>query len=84
MLQFNCRKGLVEVADYFRSKLGEVDALSESARFWDHFNSNGWKVGGKSAMKDWKSSANNWIRNYEDNHFGTNKEGESGGPIKMG
>lgn len=30
--------------------------------FIDHFSSNGWKVGGKAVMKDWKASLRNWIR----------------------
>ena len=29
-------------------------------RFWNHFQSNGWKVGGKAPMKDWHAAARNW------------------------
>lgn len=35
----------------------------DAANFWDHFESNGWRVGGKSPMKDWQASARKWIRN---------------------
>jgi hypothetical protein len=35
----------------------------EAERFYDHFTSNGWKVSGRAAMKDWKAAARNWIRN---------------------
>lgn len=77
-------KGLAEVAEYFRGKLGESDAVTESARYFDHFNSNGWLAGGKSPMKDWKAAANGWIRNYNENRFGTLTGGEGGGSIKMG
>ena len=38
----------------------------ESAAFLDHFNSNGWKVGGKAPMKDWKAAVRNWDRNRKD------------------
>lgn len=31
--------------------------------FWDHFESNGWKVGGKTPMEDWNAAARNWARN---------------------
>jgi uncharacterized protein YdaU (DUF1376 family) len=31
--------------------------------FFDYFSSNGWKVGGKAAMKDWKAAFRNWCRN---------------------
>ena len=34
--------------------------------FIDHFTSNGWKVGGKAPMKDWKAAARRWAqRQYE-------------------
>ena len=35
---------------------------SEAVKFYDHFQSNGWKVGGKAPMKDWKAAARNWCR----------------------
>lgn len=31
--------------------------------FFDHFTSNGWLVGGKTKMKDWKAAVRNWERN---------------------
>jgi len=33
--------------------------------FFNHFESNGWKVGGKAAMKNWKAAAKNWIARDE-------------------
>lgn len=30
--------------------------------FFDHFTANGWKQGGKAAIKDWRAAARNWIR----------------------
>jgi hypothetical protein len=38
-------------------------ANSEAEKFCDHYDSNGWKVGGKSPMKDWKAAVRNWLRN---------------------
>ena len=31
--------------------------------FLDHYESNGWLVGGRSKMKDWKAAVRNWERN---------------------
>ena len=35
----------------------------EAQKFFNHFQSNGWKVGGKSPMKDWQAAARNWMLN---------------------
>lgn len=32
------------------------------ANFWDYYESNGWKVGGKTPMKNWHAAARRWIR----------------------
>lgn len=34
----------------------------EGEAFYDHFTSNGWKVGGRAPMKDWKAAVRNWRR----------------------
>lgn len=47
-----------EVKTYFT----EIGYPQEAEKFNDHFLSNGWKVGGKTAMKDWKAAARNWGR----------------------
>lgn len=40
----------------------EAALAGDPSSFFDHFESNGWKVGGKAAMKDWKAAARNWSR----------------------
>jgi len=35
----------------------------EAERFFNYFESNGWRVGGKTPMKDWRAAARNWISN---------------------
>lgn len=35
----------------------------ESEKFFDHFTANGWKVSGKTPMKDWRAAMRNWKRN---------------------
>lgn len=44
---------------FIEKKATETDAQ----KFFNHFQSNGWLVGGKSKMKDWKAAARNWLLN---------------------
>ena len=37
----------------------------EARKFFNHFESNGWKVGGKSPMKNWHAAARNWMLNTQ-------------------
>ena len=48
------------VCAYFRSQ-GSTEV--EGQKFHNYFQSNGWKVGGKSPMLDWQAAARNWILN---------------------
>lgn len=45
-----------EVASYAREK----GLIMDAQRFCDHFSSNGWKVGGRAPMQDWRAAARNW------------------------
>ena len=36
---------------------------SEAERFRDHYEANGWKVGGRTKMSDWRAALRNWKRN---------------------
>jgi hypothetical protein len=35
----------------------------EAERFFNYYSSNGWLIGGKTKMKDWKAAARNWMLN---------------------
>lgn len=49
-----------EIKMYFAEK----EAPSEEAeKFFNHYESNGWLVGGKSKMKNWQAAARNWLLN---------------------
>jgi len=37
----------------------------EAEKFYNYFQSNGWLVGGKTAMKNWQAAANNWMLNAQ-------------------
>lgn len=55
----NIPKDLDEVTEFFELTFGNS---VEATPFYDHFESNGWKVGGKAPMKCWRSAAKNWMR----------------------
>ena len=48
-----------ELIEYFNSKGSNQD---ESEKFFNYYESNGWKVG-KNPMKNWKAAASNWAKN---------------------
>lgn len=48
-----------EVTNYFLTIEG---TKNDAEYFYDHFTANGWKVSGKSPMKDWQAAARIWMR----------------------
>jgi hypothetical protein len=52
------RPSLVEIEE-FASSL--APAFTGSAKFFDYYESNGWKVG-KNSMKDWRAAVRKWHR----------------------
>ena len=48
------------IKEYF--KLHEYSEF-EAERFFNYYSSNGWLIGGKTKMKDWKAAARNWMLN---------------------
>ncbi|GGA87519.1 transcriptional regulator [Flavobacterium palustre] len=50
------------VKNYFKEK--NIREL-EAEKFFNYYNSNGWLIGGKTPMKDWKAAVRNWILNLE-------------------
>lgn len=59
---------LEEVIQYFQEQnFPEIEAN----KFYNYFSSNGWLVGGKTPMKNWKAAAKNWMLNsvkYSNNY----------------
>lgn len=51
---------IVAVRNYF---VAQNSVEIEAEKFYNYFQSNGWKVGGKAPMKDWQAAASNWILN---------------------
>lgn len=54
---------LDEIKSFF---LSNGSTNSEGENFFNHFESNGWLVGGKSKMKNWQAAARNWISRSEE------------------
>ena len=51
-----------EVQEYFAS---QKFPPMEAEKFYNYFQSNGWLVGGRTKMKDWKAAARNWMLNAQ-------------------
>ncbi|WP_289024356.1 hypothetical protein [uncultured Salegentibacter sp.] len=68
-----------EVFAYMKElNLQEKAAQTESEKFTNHFQSNGWKVGGRSKMKDWKAAVRNWVkRDFSDRKNSSKKPTEN-------
>lgn len=54
---------LDEVITFFNEK---EKSDQEAEKFFNHFESNGWLVGGKTKMKNWQAAARNWIARSEE------------------
>jgi hypothetical protein len=49
-----------EIIEYFETKVEGLEAVSQAQKFFNYYESVGWKVGNKK-MKSWKATANNWV-----------------------
>lgn len=59
---------LPEVVEYWRAQSLKGDPEA----FFDHFESNGWRVSGRTPMKDWRAAARNWSRRQSEFSGGGN------------
>ncbi len=64
---------LQQVQEYFKTQ--SYRAI-EAEKFYNYFQSNGWLVGGRTKMKDWKAAARNWMINAT--KFAKRKDSKSG------
>jgi len=69
------RKPSMEELEAFAS---ESKLNFDAAAFFDHFESNGWRIGGRTAMKDWRAAVRNWVR--RESQFSGGPRGSAGGP----
>ncbi len=52
-----------EKGNVIRFFKAEKSSELEANKFFNYFESNGWKVGGRAKMKNWRAAARNWILN---------------------
>ncbi len=57
---FSVPASVEEVKEFFEE---EKSTKLEAEKFYNYFQSNGWRVGGRSPMKDWRAAARNWMLN---------------------
>lgn len=66
-----------DVKKFVRPTLQEVELFMqtegstvwnvEGSKFWNYYESNGWKVGGRASMKDWRAAARGWLSRASEN-----------------
>jgi hypothetical protein len=56
------RPTLAEIQAHAATEHPGPEAQAEAAAFFDHFESNGWRVGGKTPMVNWPAAFRNWLR----------------------
>lgn len=66
-----------EIRTYCRERQNSVDPQS----FFDHYESNGWKVG-RNAMKDWKAAVRTWEKNQR-KHNGKDQRIDNSAPARV-
>lgn len=52
-----------KVKEFFNENNSSIE---QAEKFFNHFESNGWLVGGKAKMKNWQAAARNWTRRSEE------------------
>lgn len=52
-----------EVIDFFQKNKWPV---VEAQKFFNHYQANGWKIGGKTDIRDWHACAKKWMLNYRE------------------
>lgn len=57
--------------------------MNEAERFFNYYESNGWRVG-KNPMKSWQGAAANWKKNYEERRFESAKINGKPNPRNLG
>jgi hypothetical protein len=53
---------LDQVLTFFKT---ENYSEPEAKKFFNHYQSNGWKIAGKTPMEDWQASAHKWMLNTQ-------------------
>ena len=69
---------IIEVWGYMIEQGCKADTeCTEAHKFCDHFESNGWKVGGKTKMVSWKAAVRNFLKGKGNGQNNANTQGAS-------
>jgi len=52
--------------DEIQAYIDENFFMVDANKFFDYYTANGWTIGGKSKMKDWKATVRNWDRREQE------------------
>lgn len=61
----------------------EIDYNLNPEAFLDYYDANGWKIGGKSPMKDWKAAVRQWKRRDQQKGIDTHARNTNTDPIVL-
>lgn len=50
-----------DVCNEMMKTLDDFTAMGEAGKFINHYESNGWKIGGRAKMKSWKAAVRQWL-----------------------
>jgi hypothetical protein len=70
-----------EAQEYF---LAEHSTADEAEKFCNHYQANGWLIGGRTPMQDWRAAARNWIKNAKKFANENRKSQPKPGPLDNG
>ena len=57
------RRFVKPTVDEVRAYCAERKNNIDPQHFWDYYEARGWKVGGRTAMKDWRAAVRTWEKN---------------------
>lgn len=72
------RPAIAQIVQEFNFKV--PDPVGEAEKFFNHYESNGWKVG-KNPMKSWEAAVVNWITRGKENGNYSGRLGGSDSPV---
>lgn len=67
----------VEEVRLYANQIGLAE--SEADKFFDHFESNGWRQGGKTPIRSWQAAARNWKRRSAEFEKNSSSSAPTGG-----
>ncbi|MBT1686186.1 hypothetical protein [Dawidia soli] len=71
-----------EAQEYF---LAQQSTTDEAEKFCNHYQANGWLMGGRTPIQDWRAQARNWIKNaIKFTHENRSTQQPKPGPLNNG